>query len=32
MSYTGTTIRDAEEDAGRNRSRAMMQVMHGGRR
>jgi ABC-2 type transport system ATP-binding protein len=32
MSYTGTTIRDAEEDAARNRSRAMMQVMHGGRR
>ena len=32
MSYTGTTIRDAEEDAGRNRSRRMMQVMHGGGR
>jgi ABC-2 type transport system ATP-binding protein len=32
MSYTGTTIRDAEEDAGRNRSRMMMQMMHGGRR
>jgi ABC-2 type transport system ATP-binding protein len=29
MSYTGTTIRDAEEDAGRNRSRMMMQVMGG---
>jgi ABC-2 type transport system ATP-binding protein len=27
MSYTGTTIRDAEEDAGRNRNRIMMQVM-----
>ena len=27
MSYTGTTIRDAEEDAGRNRNRMMMQVM-----
>jgi ABC-2 type transport system ATP-binding protein len=27
MSYTGTTIRDAEEDAGKNRSRMMMQVM-----
>ncbi len=32
MSYTGTTIRDAEEDAGKNRNRAMMQMMHGGRR
>ena len=32
MSYTGSTIRDAEEDAGRNRSRRMMQVMHGGGR
>ena len=32
MSYTGTTIRDAEEDAARNRSRVMMQAMHGGRR
>ena len=32
MSFTGTTIRDAEEDAGRNRSRMMLQVMHGGRR
>jgi ABC-2 type transport system ATP-binding protein len=33
MSYTGSTIRDAEEDAGRARSRRMMQVMHaGGRR
>jgi ABC-2 type transport system ATP-binding protein len=27
MSYTGTTIRDAEEDASRNRNRIMMQVM-----
>jgi ABC-2 type transport system ATP-binding protein len=27
MSYTGTTIRDAEEDASRNRNRMMMQVM-----
>jgi ABC-2 type transport system ATP-binding protein len=27
MSYTGTTIRDAEEDAGRNRNRVMMQMM-----
>jgi ABC-2 type transport system ATP-binding protein len=32
MSYTGTTIRDAEEDAGKTRNRAMMQMMHGGRR
>jgi ABC-2 type transport system ATP-binding protein len=32
MSYTGTTIRDAEEDAARSRSRMMMQMMHGGRR
>jgi ABC-2 type transport system ATP-binding protein len=32
MSYTGTTIRDAEEDMGVNRSRQMMRVMHGGRR
>ena len=27
MSYTGTTIRDAEEDVGRSRNRMMMQVM-----
>jgi ABC-2 type transport system ATP-binding protein len=27
MSYTGTTIRDAEEDQARNRSRTMMQIM-----
>jgi ABC-2 type transport system ATP-binding protein len=32
MSYTGTTIRDAEEDAGQNRNRMMMRMMHGGRR
>ena len=32
MSYTGTTIRDAEEDAAKNRNRMMMQMMHGGRR
>jgi len=32
MSYTGTTIRDAEEDAARSRNRTMMQMMHGGRR
>jgi ABC-2 type transport system ATP-binding protein len=32
MSYTGTTIRDAEEDAGKNRNRMMMQMMHGSRR
>jgi ABC-2 type transport system ATP-binding protein len=28
MSYTGTTIRDAEEDASKHRSRMMMQVMN----
>ncbi|HUA06849.1 MAG TPA: ATP-binding cassette domain-containing protein [Solirubrobacteraceae bacterium] len=32
MSYTGSTIRDAEEDAGKDRNRRMMQMMHGGRR
>jgi ABC-2 type transport system ATP-binding protein len=32
MSYTGSTIRDAEDDPGRMQSRAMMQVMTGGRR
>jgi len=32
MSYTGTTIRDAEEDPSQHRNRAMMQMMHGGRR
>jgi ABC-2 type transport system ATP-binding protein len=28
MSYTGTTIRDAEEDQSRHRNRVMMQMMH----
>jgi ABC-2 type transport system ATP-binding protein len=32
MSFTGTTIRDAEESADRQRSRIMMQVMTGNRR
>src|ERR1700761_327895 len=32
MSYTGSTIRDAEEDQSRHRNRVMMQMMHGGRR
>jgi ABC-2 type transport system ATP-binding protein len=32
MSYTGTTIRDAEEDGTKHRNRMMMQVMAGGRR
>ncbi len=32
MSYTGTTIRDAEEDAATNRNRTMMRMMQGGRR
>jgi ABC-2 type transport system ATP-binding protein len=32
MSYTGTTIRDAEEDPSRHRSRVMMQMMSGSRR
>jgi ABC-2 type transport system ATP-binding protein len=32
MSYTGTTIRDAEEDQARHRNRVMMQMMTGGRR
>jgi ABC-2 type transport system ATP-binding protein len=32
MSYTGTTIRDAEESQGRQASRMMMQVMTRGRR
>ena len=32
MSYTGTTIRDAEEDASKHRNRVMMQMMGGGRR
>ncbi|HSO97481.1 MAG TPA: ATP-binding cassette domain-containing protein [Solirubrobacteraceae bacterium] len=32
MSYTGSTIRDAEEDASKHRNRVMMQMMGGGRR
>jgi ABC-2 type transport system ATP-binding protein len=32
MAHTGTTIRDAEEDAAKNRNRVMMQMMHGARR
>jgi ABC-2 type transport system ATP-binding protein len=32
MSYTGTTIRDAEEDPAQHRNRVMMQMMTGGRR
>jgi ABC-2 type transport system ATP-binding protein len=32
MSYTGTTIRDAEEDQSKHRNRVMMQMMSGGRR
>jgi ABC-2 type transport system ATP-binding protein len=32
MSHTGTTIRDAEESAGKHRNRVMMQMMSGGRR
>jgi ABC-2 type transport system ATP-binding protein len=32
MSYTGTTIRDAEEDGSKHRNRVMMQMMTGGRR
>ena len=32
MSYTGTTIRDAEEDAGKARNRIAAQMMQGGRR
>jgi ABC-2 type transport system ATP-binding protein len=32
MSYTGTTIRDAEEDQSKHRNRVMMQMMTGGRR
>jgi ABC-2 type transport system ATP-binding protein len=32
MSYTGTTIRDAEEDPSTLRNRRMMQMMAGGRR
>jgi ABC-2 type transport system ATP-binding protein len=32
MSYTGTTIRDAEEDSSKHRNRVMMQMMGGGGR
>jgi ABC-2 type transport system ATP-binding protein len=32
MSFTGTTIRDAEEDSSKLRNRVMMQMMSGGRR
>jgi ABC-2 type transport system ATP-binding protein len=32
MSYTGTTIRDAEEDQSKHRNRVMMQMMSGARR
>ncbi|MHB8659305.1 MAG: ATP-binding cassette domain-containing protein [Solirubrobacteraceae bacterium] len=32
MSYTGTTIRDAEEDQSKHRNRVMMQMMGAGRR
>jgi ABC-2 type transport system ATP-binding protein len=32
MSYTGTTIRDAEEDGDRQLKRLRVQMMHGGRR
>ena len=32
MSFTGTTIRDAEEDGSKHRNRVMMQMMSGGRR
>jgi ABC-2 type transport system ATP-binding protein len=32
MSYTGTTIRDAEEDGSKHRNRVMMQMMTAGRR
>jgi len=32
MAYTGTTIRDREEDSSKHRNRVMMQMMHGGRR
>ncbi len=32
MSYTGSTIRDAEEDPAKNRNRAMMRMMGGGGR
>jgi ABC-2 type transport system ATP-binding protein len=32
MSFTGTTIRDAEEDRSKHRNRVMMQMMSGARR
>jgi ABC-2 type transport system ATP-binding protein len=32
MSFTGSTIRDAEEDPAKSRNRAMLQMMGGGRR
>jgi hypothetical protein len=32
MSYTGTTIRDAEETTGAHANRIAMQMMAGGRR
>jgi ABC-2 type transport system ATP-binding protein len=32
MSFTGTTIRDAEESGGAHRNRVMMQMVHGARR
>ena len=32
LALTGTTIRDAEEDAGANRNRMMMRMAQGGRR
>ncbi len=32
MSFTGSTIRDAEEDQSKHRNRVMMQMMTGGRR
>jgi ABC-2 type transport system ATP-binding protein len=32
MSFTGTTIRDAEEDGNKHRNRVMMQMMSGARR
>jgi ABC-2 type transport system ATP-binding protein len=32
MSYTGSTIRDAEESSGRESNRMVMQAMRGGRR
>ena len=32
MSYAASTIRDAEEDQGKDRNRRMMQMMSGARR